>query len=182
MKRIFTILLLLLPVLSLADQGKADIYKSVDSHGNVVYSDIPSIGAEKITPAQISTVDRGPSLTPEQTTTKDEAAKPPTRYIKFSILQPKNDVVIWDSQGSIPLTMMLEPDLDTENGHGVWVFIDGKAIIKQSISLAPPISGIDRGTHTVRAEIRDSAGKVIKRTKMISVHVKKHAISSPAPS
>jgi hypothetical protein len=77
--------------------------------------------------------------------------------------------------------MKLDPELDTDNGHSIWVYIDGKAVVKKSPSLVQPITGIDRGTHKIRAEIRDGAGKVLKRTKTISVHLKKHAIPKPAP-
>jgi hypothetical protein len=33
----------------------------------------------------------------------------------------------------------------------------------------------------IRAEIRDSAGMVLKRTNTISVHLKKHAAPQPRP-
>ena len=181
MSRTIALLLLLLPMLALAGPDKTGIYKSVDAEGNIVYSDTPTVGAEKITPPPISTIESGPALEPTQAAAKDENAKPPTSYTRFSILQPANDVTIWDNQGSIPLSMELEPALDTVNGHGVWVFVDGKAVVKQSPSMVQPISGIDRGTHTVRAEIRDSTGKVLKRTITITVHLKKHTIAKPVP-
>lgn len=172
--------MLLSSVLTLAIPVSAGIYKSLDAEGNTVYSDTPSIGAEKITPPPISTIESGPALEPAQPGTEDQSTKPPTSYTRFSISQPKNDDVIWDNQGSIPLSMTLEPALDTANGHGVWVYIDGTALVKKSPSLVQPISGIDRGTHRIRAEIRDGADKVLMRTKTISVHLKKHAAPQPA--
>lgn len=181
MKRTIALLLLFLPGPTLAEAAKVGIYKSLDADGNIVYSDTPSVGAEKITPPPISTIESGPGLKPSQITTEDETGKPPTRYTRFSILQPKNDDTLWDSQGSIPLSMKLEPGLDTGNGHSVWVYIDGKPVVKKSASLVQPISGIDRGTHKVSAEIRDGSGRVLKRTKTISVHVKKHALPIKSP-
>jgi len=175
------ILILLLPALALAGPGGTGIYKSLDAEGNTVYSDTPSIGAEKITPPPISTIEPGPKLEPGLPDTENKDAKPPTSYTRFSIVQPGNDDVIWDNQGSIPLSMALDPALDTANGHGVWVYVDGRAMVKQSPSLVQPISGMNRGTHTIRAEIRDSAGKVLKRTGTISVHLKKHNAPKPAP-
>jgi hypothetical protein len=181
MRRTFIILLLILPTMALSGEDKTGIYKSLDAEGNVVYSDTPSIGAEKITPPPITTVKSGPVLKPEQPAAEDKDKKAPTSYTSFSILQPVNDITIWDNQGSIPVSLKLEPELDTDNGHGVWVYIDGRAMVKQSPSLIQPISGIERGTHQIRAEIRDGAGKVLKRTKTISVHLKKHAIPKPLP-
>jgi len=181
MRLTLIILFYLLPALALAGLDKAGIYKSLDAEGNIVYSDTPTIGAEKITPPPISTFKSGPGLKPAKPVADDKTAKPPTSYTSFSILQPENDVTIWDNQGSIPLSMKLDPELDTDNGHSIWVYIDGKAVVKKSPSLVQPITGIDRGTHKIRAEIRDGAGKVLKRTKTISVHLKKHAIPKPAP-
>lgn len=179
MKYALALAMFLLPTLILAGVDQTGIYKSHDAQGNIIYSDIPTIGAEKITPPPISTVESGPDLRPAPAATDDKLTKPPTRYTSFKILQPANDDVIWDNQGSIPLSMTLEPALDTANGHGVWVYLDGKAIVKQSPSLVQPLSGIERGTHKIRAVIRDGTGKVLMRTRTISVHLKKHAIPRP---
>jgi hypothetical protein len=180
MKHAFALLLFVLPALTLAGLGNTGIYKSVDAEGNIVYSDTPTIGAEQISPPPISTIKSGTDFKPLQPDAEEKTAKPPTSYTSFSIQQPANDVTIWDNQGSIPLSLKLEPELDTVNGHGVWIYIDGKAVVKQSPSLVQPITGIDRGTHMVRAEIHDSAGRMLKRTKTITVHLKKHAIPRPA--
>lgn len=176
MKPVFAILLFTLSGMTLAANGIAGIYKSLDAQGNIVYSDTPSVGAEKITPPPISTVESGPGLEPAPATTEEATDKRPTRYTRFDILQPKNDDTLWDNQGSIPLSMKLEPELDTDNGHSVWVYVDGKPVVKKSASLVQPISGFDRGTHKVRAEIRDRSGKIVKRTKTIRVHIKKHVV------
>jgi hypothetical protein len=181
MRYIFSILLFVLPALTLAGIDTTGIYKSLDAQGNIVYSDIPSIGAEKITPPPISTIKSDAVLKPEQAVVEDKKARLPTSYTSFSILQPENDVTIWDNLGSIPLKLNLEPQLDTASGHGVWVYIDGRALVKKSPSLVQPITGIDRGTHMIRAEIRDSAGKILIRTKTIKVHLKKHTVPKPAP-
>ena len=69
--------------------------------------------------------------------------------------------------------MELEPPLDTENGHSIWVYVDGAAVVSKSQSLVQPLSGIDRGTHKIRAEIRDEKRKTLKRTQNIIVHLKR---------
>jgi hypothetical protein len=164
----------------------AGFYKSVDENGNIVYSDTPTPGAEQLKPPPISTV---PARTPPkpEASEADKAAdteqsekKPPTRYSKFSIVTPKNDDTIWDNNGSVPVTLQLEPALDTENGHTVWVYVDGFAEVKRSQSLNQPLSGIDRGTHKIRAEIRDTQRKTLKRTKTITVHLKRASALRPA--
>jgi hypothetical protein len=159
----------------------AKFYKSVDEQGNIVYSDTPTPGAEQLKPPPISTVESKPvakeSDAKTQKTdpagTEEPAKKPPTRYSKFSIVTPKNDDTIWDNNGAVPVSLLLEPPLDTENGHSVWVYVDGTAVVKKSQSLVQPLSGIDRGAHKIRAEIRDVNRKTLKRTQNVTVHLKR---------
>jgi len=161
----------------------AQFYKSVDEEGNIVYSDKPTPGAEQLTPPPISTVESRPKTAgPTETDAKagedsaeEPAKKPPTKYTKFSIVQPKNDDTIWDNTGAVPVAVQLEPPLDTENGHSIWVYVDGKAVIRKSQSLVLPLSGIDRGSHKIRAEIRDDKRKTLKRTQNVTVHLKRHS-------
>jgi len=174
--------LLLLSSIAIIYAGIADarFYKSVDEQGNIVYSDTPTPGAEQLTPPPISTVESKPvpKESSEEAQKTGEAGeepvkKPPTKYTKFSIVTPKNDDTIWDNNGSIPVSLALEPPLDTENGHSVWVYVDGKAVVRKSQSMVQPLSGIDRGTHKIRAEIRDENRKTLKRTQNVTVHLKR---------
>ncbi|MGB5457939.1 MAG: DUF4124 domain-containing protein [Gammaproteobacteria bacterium] len=157
------------------------LYKSVDEQGNIVYSDTPTPGAEQLTPPPLSTVKSRPKPAESMTTDakageeggEEPAKKPPTKYTKFSIVQPNNDDIIWDNTGAVPVAIQLEPPLDTDNGHSIWVYVDGKAVVRKSQSLVQPLSNIDRGTHKIRAEIRDEKRKTLKRTQNITVHLKR---------
>ena len=159
----------------------AQFYKSVDEQGNIVYSDTPTVGAEQLTPPPISTVESKPvarepveeSQKTDEAGTEEPAKKPPTRYSKFSIVTPQNNATIWDNTGAVPVSLLLEPPLDTENGHSVYVYVDGKAMVRKSQSMVQPLSGLDRGAHKIRAEIRDENRKTVKRTKNVTVHLKR---------
>jgi hypothetical protein len=161
----------------------AEFYKSVDEQGNVIYSDTPTPGAEQLKPPPISSMESRPVPAREEAAGADAkpgeqagdepAKKPPTRYTKFTIVQPNNDDTIWDNSGAIPVSLQLEPPLDTENGHSIWVYVDGAAVVRKSQSLVQPLSNIDRGTHKIRAEVRDEKRKTLKRTQNITVHLKR---------
>jgi hypothetical protein len=159
----------------------AQLYKSVDEQGNIVYSDTPTPGAEQLTPPPLSTVKSRPkpvdTPAPEAKAAEEggdePVKKPPTKYTKFDIVQPKNDDTIWDNTGAIPVAIQLEPPLDTENGHSIWVYVDGKAVVRKSQSLVQPLSNIERGTHKIRAEVRNEKRKTLKRTKNVTVHLKR---------
>ena len=175
--------ILMISALSLFVTGmvSAQLYKSVDEQGNIVYSDTPTPGAEQLTPPPLSTVKSRPApASPDATDTKlgdavveEPTKKSPTKYTKFSIVQPNNDDTIWDNSGAVPVALQLEPALDTENGHSIWVYVDGQAVVRKSQSLVQPLSNLDRGTHKIRAEIRDEKRKTLKRTKNITVHLKR---------
>ena len=177
----YTFVLLTSVAMIYAGIADARFYKSIDAEGNIVYSDTPSPGAEQLTPPPISTVESKPVPKKSDTATdkSDDAGteepvkKPPTKYSKFSIVTPRNNDTIWDSNGAVPVSLLLEPPLDTENGHGVWVYVDGKAVVRKSQCLTQPLSGIDRGTHKIRAEIRDEKRKTLKRTQNITVYLKR---------
>ena len=51
--------------------------------------------------------------------------------------------------------------------------MDGKPIVKNSSSLTLTINQADRGEHQLQAHIRNKAGKVIKQTKAITIHIKR---------
>jgi hypothetical protein len=174
----FTFVLLTTAAVIYAGLADARFYKSIDEEGNIVYSDTPTPGAEQLTPPPISTVESKPvpkksATESDETGTEEDVKKPPTRYSKFSIVTPNNNDTIWDNNGAVPVSLSLEPPLDTENGHSVWVYVDGKAMVRKSQSLVQPLSGIDRGAHKIRAEIRDENRKTLKRTQNITVHLKR---------
>jgi hypothetical protein len=177
----YTFLLLASAAMIYSGITSAKFYKSVDEHGNIVYSDTPTVGAEQLTPPPISTVESKPvpkesgeeALKADEAGTEEPAKKPPTRYSKFSIVTPQNNATIWDNTGAVPVSLLLEPPLDTENGHSVWVYVDGKAMVRKSQSLVQPLSGLDRGAHKIRAEIRDENRKTVKRTQNVTVHLKR---------
>ena len=95
------------------------------------------------------------------------------------MVTPKNDDTIWDNTGAVPVSLTLEPPLDIENGHSIWVYVDGTAVVRKSQVLVQPLTGIDRGMHTIRAEVRDANRKTLKRTKNVTVHLKRASSQAP---
>ena len=100
----YTALILSTSAILFAGAVAAEFYKSVDEQGNIIYSDTPMPGAEQLKPPPISTVEGRPAPVKEESAeagagTDEQAGdetvkKPPTRYTKFSIVQPKNDDTI----------------------------------------------------------------------------------------
>ncbi len=151
----------------------AGFYKGLDEEGNVVYSDTPFENAEKITPPPITVID-APKVIPKQEVV-EEKKQTETKYTKFSITAPKNDQTIWN-EPALTVSLQLNPALATAEGHTIWLMMDGKPLVKKSQSLSLQIGRADRGEHKLQAQVRNEKGKIIKRTKSITVHIKNTVI------
>jgi len=58
--------------------------------------------------------------------------------------------------------------------------MDGKPLVKKSRSLLLQIGRADRGEHTLQGQVRNEKGKIIKRTKSITVHIKNTVVQRRA--
>jgi hypothetical protein len=159
----------LLTILISTTIAHAGLYKGLDADGNVAYSDKPFDSAKEITPPTISVIE------PVKVEPKEIITEKPTdevfKYKKFSIDSPIDQQTIWNNP-ALGVSLNLKPALNTAAGHKIWLFMDGKPIIKNSNSLTLEIGRTDRGEHQLQAHIRNKAGKVIKQTKTITIHIK----------
>ena len=168
----------LLTITLITSNANAQMYKGVDAEGEVVYSDKPFTDAKQFTPPAITVID------PLKVPVKEEVAQaeePPTetKYKSFSISAPKNDETIRNVP-NLSVSLKLNPELNTEEGHTIWLFMDGKPLIKNSKSLLLQVGRADRGEHTLQADIRNNKGKVIKQTQSITVHIKHSVVQRRA--
>lgn len=171
---------LLLTSLTFSLSTAAGLYKGLDEEGNVVYSDTPFDNAKEINPPPL-TVTKPIKVKPKETV-KDpaEEANPGTSYTKFNIVSPTNNQTIRNVP-NLTVNLRLKPDLDVIKGDNIWLFFDGKPLVKNSRSLSIPIGRADRGAHTVRAQLRSKTGKIIKSSNTITIHVKNSVAPVPAP-
>ncbi|NOR43645.1 MAG: DUF4124 domain-containing protein [Gammaproteobacteria bacterium] len=155
----------------------AGLYKGLDEDGNVLYSDTPFENAEKITPPPITIID-APKVKPKQKVVEEEK-QAETKYKKFSITAPKNEQTIWN-EPALTVSLQLNPALATAEGHKIWLMMDGKPLVKNSQSLSLQIGRADRGEHKLQAQIRNKKGKIIKRTKTVTVYIQHTVIRKQA--
>ncbi len=168
---------LLLAILAITFSASAALYKGLDSEGNVVYSDKPFANSKPFTPPSLTIMD-APKIQP-----KKEADKKPEekafKYTRFSIVSPKNNEVFWNTP-QLMVALKVKPALNTAAGHTTWLLLDGKPLVKKSRSLLLPVNRADRGEHTLLAQIRDKKGKIIKRSKPVTVHIKYSVVRKTA--
>jgi len=152
MKKIYDkVLITLIAVYSFS--AFAGLYKGLDKDGSVSYSDTPFENAEKMTPPPITIIDA------------------PKKASKFKISAPTNGQTIWNTP-DLTVSVSMTPPLDTEQGHTIWLLMDGKALVKKSRTMLMQIGRADRGEHKLQTQVRNKQGKIIKRSKPITVHIK----------
>jgi hypothetical protein len=154
--------------------ASAGLYKGLDAEGNVVYSDTPFEEAEKFTPPPLSVMDK-PKLAPSSKT--DVEQKPAEfKYLSFDIVSPTNNQTI-RNEPDVTVTLNLKPGLNSEEGHSIWMLVDGDPVIKKSQDLTLKLGRLERGAHKLQAQVRDQQGKIIVRTRESVVFI--HQTSAP---
>jgi len=169
---------LLLSALLLTFSASAELYKGLDAEGNVVYSDKPFKNSEQFTPPSLTIMD-APKVQPKKEVEKKPEEKA-FKYTRFSITAPKNNEVIWNNP-QLMVSLKVSPALNVKEGHTTWLMMDGKPLVKKSRSLLLQIGRADRGEHKLQAQIRNKKGKIIKRTKTITVHIKNSVVKRKTP-
>jgi hypothetical protein len=159
--------------------ASADVYRSVDEDGNVVFSDQPSPGAEKLDIQEIQTIETQP-LAPPPLPPPPETTFP--GYDKIAITSPEQDATIRDNQGNFTVTAALDPQLQTALGHQLMLYMDGKPVSEGGAATTFSLQNIDRGTHSLQAVAVDRDGNEVGRSAAVVVHMKRAFITPPAPA
>ena len=170
------ILTLLLPF-----SAHSQMYKWVDEDGNVSYSDQPPFkGANTLAPPDLNTTPKV-DIPKEKPKSILDSKPNETSYSFFKITAPENDATIRSNAGNFSASLGLKPALNTSQGHYISVFLDNKLVQDKLTSQSISFSNIDRGTHQIKAEIRNRAGKTISNSNTITVHMHRKSILNPKP-
>ena len=152
----------------IAADAYAELFKKVDEQGNITYSDVPSGAAKPVQPPGLSTY--GTPDQHKQTAKKPVEAKKPaavTNYTTLAIASPANDEALRDNSGAVVVKVSLTPPLDTKGGHKLVLLLDQKsAAVAQTAEVA--LKDVERGAHTLKAQITDASGHVLKESAEIS--------------
>jgi len=156
----------------------ADVYKSVDKDGNIIYSDTPSANAEKIELGELPTI-------PALETGAASPPPPPTleapEYLELEIVNPANDAALRleEDELTIPVTVRLVPALF--RSHVVALYLDGNEYAVGR-GLGFQLTNIERGTHELRAVVKGTDGKIVKSSPPSTFHLMMHSKLQPKPT
>ena len=155
----------------------AGLYKGLDEEGNVVYSDEPFTDSEEFTPPAITVVKPTEIPIKEKPVAEEETSE--TIYTNLSITSPTNDQTIWN-EPQLTVSLQTEPVLNTNEGHSIWLLMDGAPLVKNSTNLSLQLGRAERGSHSLQAQIRNQEGKILKSSQAITIHIK-HAVIKKQP-
>jgi hypothetical protein len=172
-------ILLLFITLFFLTPVSAGVYRSLDADGNVVYTDKPSPDAEEIKIDKVQTIPAGADnfeyTPPEKPAVGD--------YTKLEIINPENDHVFTGNTGDVTVSVVIEPELNTENGDRLILTMDGKKAADSS-STSFSLTNLDRGTHTIEVYVVNKGGKSLMESTPVSFTMKRTSIlntNRPAP-
>lgn len=160
----------------MASAATADVYRSVDESGNIIYSDKPSPDAEKIRVDSIQTID-APDIEPFKYTPPKQGPAP--IYTRLEIVSPENGIAIRSNEGAISISAVVEPGLNISAGHQLVLIMDGN-----EVSTGGPqfdLTNVDRGTHSAIVTIKDKQGKTVMQSSPVSFTVLRVAVTPPPP-
>ena len=170
------ILFTLMSVACAAVAFSATVYRWVDENGVVHYSDQPHENAEKVTVSapQTYSAPRVPNVPGSSSQPKKSA----TAAYTCSITQPANEDTFPNVTTVITTAQSNPPPVQ---GDKLVLMFDGL-----TVSNFPPgggafqLTNLDRGTHTLQAQVQDSSGKVVCQSPSVSFTVLQPSVLNPS--
>jgi len=169
--------IILLIALLIAQGALADIYKTHDKNGNVVYTDSPkSHDAEKV---QLKEINTTPSITPDANATPPQRRNniDSTQY-EIRIISPKSDVTIPPGQRDLAIAVQVNPELGNE--HLLVYFMDGE-LLEESQMNNIVVKDAPRGSHTLVVEAINSNGQSLGISAPTIVNIIRPTVQKAAP-
>lgn len=160
------------------------IYRTTDEQGNVVFTDDPAGGGEEVRLEPLTVVPAPDSATLAAPARDGEGAASPSRdspfmpYDRFSIVSPDNEATLpTGAAGNVQVQLGIRPAL--RDDHQVRLLLDGQ--ISQSAMHTDTfmLSGLERGEHTLQAELLDASGAVRHRSAPVTLYVQRASVYLP---
>lgn len=174
-------LLLLTPAVA-----SAVICKSLGEDGEIAYTDVP-VGECK---QEVDLPDYSryePRPIDQQEARPSDASGTTIEFVRYesiAIVQPRTGGTERSNEGRVTVVIQLQPDL--QPGHRVNLTLDGRPVTGSFDGVAIDLSGVDRGTHTLRASVADANGRILISTAPVTFTLRKTGLTdsnaNPGPS
>ena len=82
------------------------------------------------------------------------------RYDSVRIIAPLQDATVHDNQGKVDVAVQVSPQLNAAAGDRIALLLDG-SVVANTANASTRLTNIDRGTHTLRAQVTAADGTVL---------------------
>ena len=161
----------------------AQVYKVVDKDGNVTFTDqAPADGSGPVELPPISVIE-APKYEEKPAAKEGEDAEEMTvaqmrrTYRDFAIVSPQQEESVWRPDGPVPVAWSVGTAL--QPGMQVTLYLDGKRYTSTTQPMIA-INGLDRGEHTLKAEIRDKRNRVVSTADTVTFFVRQPGLYNRA--
>ena len=167
-----TLLLTILLLITLP--ARAEIYQQQGPEG-MSYTDRPNPSD----PAVVLKADDLPAINTiaiQATGVEAAAENRPAQakvYSELAIKVPVDDAIIRDNAGNVLVNVTIVPDIHIKHGHQLVLYMDHQPIA-HSASPIIQLTNLDRGSHTLQAQIQSAQGKVIQESAQILFHLQRY--------
>ena len=91
-------------------------------------------------------------------------------YETVRIVAPQDDATVHDNQGALEISVEVSPPLRAEAGDYIVLLLDGKAAASGAKARFR-LTRVDRGTHTLRAQVAAADGALLLASPQIRFHM-----------
>jgi hypothetical protein len=159
----------------------AEIFKTIDEHGNVVFSDIPPPPSQTSEPVTVNPVNTFNMPVPEVAAPPAEADVPEevAQYDRLTILAPSNEETVRENAGNVTVAVALTPPLRA--GDQLVLYMDGNRSPVRAQGTSFRLENVNRGTHTIGVRVLDDAGRVAAEAETSIFHLQRVSIPRKTP-
>ncbi len=162
--------------------AQPEIYKTVDEAGNVVYTDQPpDESAEPMDLPELSVVEavQAAPRAASQPDPSDEEEVTSVRdlrrgYRDFAIVSPQPEETIWGTGNEVLVAWNTQYRL--QPGMKVTFYVDGESR-ETSTESSITLSRLNRGAHTVYAELWDARNRKIATTQPVTFYIQQYSVN-----
>jgi hypothetical protein len=158
--------------------AQAEIYRSTTADGEVIFSDQPGPGAEKVQLPELPTY----KAPPVGARAGGAEQKPPAKslYQEMVFTTPGDDATVRNNLGALTASVSLQPVLKTRLGHRVQFYLDNAPHGEPIAGTAVSFTGLDRGSHLLSASVVDAQGNTIISSDTVIFHLHRESINLPS--
>lgn len=166
-------LLLLISLIYTGAGTATDVYRTVRPDGTVEYSDEPRPGAERIKIPEVQLYSPPPLPAPVSLPAEEpQAEEKAITYKSIAIASPANEETVFHNTGGMVVSIVVSPTLAPD--HEIVVTLDGKQAGRGHYT-SFVLQGVERGTHTLEATIKDKDGNTLMSSTPITFFMRQHS-------